>query len=68
MTKTEVEAIVQEALAGRVYKRLEDVPQWAKPTAEKLVQAGVLEGDGQSLNLSYDLLRTLVILDRTGKL
>lgn len=68
MTKAEVLAIVQEALAGKVYKRLEDVPQWAKPTAQKLVQAGVLEGDGTGLNLSYDLLRVLVILDRAGVL
>lgn len=68
MTKTEVQAIVQEALAGRGYKRLEDVPKWARPTAEKLVKSGVLQGDGEGLNLSYDLLRTLVILDRAGKL
>lgn len=68
MTRAEVQAIVQEALAGKVYKTLADVPQWAKPTAQRLVEAGALEGDGQSLNLSYDLLRTLVILERAGKL
>lgn len=68
MTKQEVQAIVQEALAGRVYKTLTDTPKWARPTVEKLVKSGVLQGDGESLNLSYDLLRTLVILDRAGKL
>lgn len=68
MTKQEVQAIVQESLAGRVYKRLEDVPQWAHPTVERLVKSGALEGDGEALNLSYDLLRTLVILNRAGKL
>lgn len=51
-----------------IYPGLDDVPQWGRETVEKLVQAGVILGDGENLNLSYDLVRTLVILDRLGKL
>jgi len=50
----------------QVYKTLEDVPSWAYETIGKLVRKGLLEGDGTGLNLSEDLTRTLVILDRAG--
>ena len=52
-----------------VYQKLENVPEWAKPTVQKVVEKGALQGDEQgNLNLSGDLTRTLVILDRLGKL
>lgn len=50
-----------------VYKTMEDVPDWAKDSVQKLVDRGALTGDGAgALNLSGDLVRTLVILDRLG--
>ena len=49
------------------FKTLEDVPDWAKDSVQKLVDRGALTGDGAgTLNLSGDLVRTLVILDRLG--
>lgn len=48
----------------RIYRTLEDLPDWARPAIEPLVTAGLLKGDGTALNLSYDLVRTLVILSR----
>ena len=52
-----------------MYQDMNQVPQWAKPTVEKLVRLGALQGDGEGkLNLSGDLTRTLVILDRLGLL
>lgn len=45
-------------------QKAEDIPQWAKPTIDKLLSRGVVKGTGTGLNLSYDLMRTLVILDR----
>lgn len=51
-----------------LYEKFENVPDWAKPSVQKLIDKGVLQGDGSSLNLSQDLVRTLVILDRLGKL
>ena len=51
-----------------LYEKLENVPEWAKPSIEKLVNKGILQGNGAALNLSQDLTRTLVILDRLGVL
>lgn len=48
------------------YDNLEALPDWARPTVEKLVEEGLLNGDGSSLNLSEDMVRLLVILDRAG--
>ena len=72
MTKEELQVLINESIDAyrnkNRYAHLEDVPDWAKPTVEKLVAAGVIKGDGEALNLSYDLCRSLVILDRLGKL
>ena len=49
------------------YNTLEEVPEWGKATIEKLMNLEVLKGnENGELNLSYDLLRTLVIHDRLG--
>ncbi len=45
----------------------ENMPEWARPTIQKLVDAGYLKGEGEGkLNLDDDMLRILVILDRAG--
>ena len=50
-----------------VYQKIENVPEWARPSIRKCMDRGVLMGDAQgNLNLSADLTRTLVILDRLG--
>ena len=45
----------------------ENMPDWAKPTIQKLVNKGFLKGeeDGR-LNLTEDIMRLLVINDRAG--
>jgi len=48
------------------YKTLEELPQWARPTVEKLIKNGSLKGTGTDLDLSRDMLRILVICDRNG--
>lgn len=58
----------KEVNAKMTYKTLNDVPAWAKSTVKKCVDKGALQGDGSGLNLSEDLCRTLVVLDRLGKL
>lgn len=50
------------------YKTLADVPEWYKPTVEKLVEAGALQGTGDGLDVSEDFCRTMTVLDRMGKL
>ena len=50
-----------------VYQKLENVPDWARPTVQKLMNKDILNGDEKgNLNLSYDMTRILVILDRSG--
>ena len=44
-----------------------NLPEWAAPTIKKLVKVGYLKGNGEgSLELSKEMMRMLVILDRAG--
>lgn len=50
-----------------MYQKIENVPDWARATVEKLMAKGLLIGDENgNLNLSQDMTRILVILDRAG--
>lgn len=49
------------------YDRLEEVPEYARPTIEKLCADGSLRGVAQdALGLTGEMIRILVILDRRG--
>lgn len=51
------------------YKTIEEVPDYARATIEKLTADGSLRGIAKDdLGLSEELVRILVILDRRGKL
>ena len=66
-TKGEDETMSEENKNTKTYKTLDDVPTWGKPTVEKLVNKKAIQGDENGdLNISNDLLRTLVIHDRLG--
>ena len=56
---------LEEASMQR-YNKLAEMPDWAKPTVQKLMDKGYLAGTGEGLNLSEDMVRLLVILDRAG--
>lgn len=50
-----------------IYNYIDDnMPDWARPTIQKLVDKGILQGDGDGLNLTEETMRILVINDRTG--
>ena len=50
-----------------MYQKIENVPDWAMDTVKKLVNRGILLGDENgNLNLTSDMVRILVILDRAG--
>lgn len=65
MTEGEVKQIVTDMQQAEIYDTVEECPAWAKPTVQKLVNKGFLEGitDGK-LDMSYDFMRTLVVCDR----
>ena len=48
------------------YNTVAECPDWARETVQKLIDKGYLGGDGQSLDLSRDMVRILVIQDRAG--
>jgi N-acetyl-anhydromuramyl-L-alanine amidase AmpD len=51
--------------AGVRYKTIADVPSWGQETITKLTTKGLLAGKGEGdLDLSEDMVRMLVILDR----
>lgn len=56
-----------EDMATR-YNTLADCPNWAQETIKRLMDKGYLSGDGTGLDLSHDMVRLLVILDRAGAL
>jgi len=48
------------------YNTIAEMPEWARPTIKKLIERGMLRGDGQGLSLSEDMIRVFVIHDRAG--
>lgn len=50
----------------KIYNSVDEVLEFAKPTIQKLCDKGFLKGTDTGLNLTYDMIRILVILDRTG--
>lgn len=44
-----------------------NMPEWARPAIQKMVDKGYLKGnENGELNLTYDMLRLVVLLDRAG--
>lgn len=48
------------------YNTVDECPDWARETIQKLVDKEYLNGTGEGLDLSADMVRLLVILDRAG--
>ena len=56
------------------YNTLAEIPEWARPTIEKMIDKGILKGGGKKdengkpadLDLSFDQLRAEVWHDRAG--
>jgi hypothetical protein len=63
MTEAEVLKLIEQS--RKIYKKPADLPDWAKPAIAKMIKAGhIAPGTDGSINMSEDLVRTLVILDR----
>ena len=59
--------LIEEEEIGMRYDKINDVPDYARPTITKLLDKGSLKGDNDGrLNLSDDMLRVFVVLDRSG--
>lgn len=65
MVQAELDAINEEEIEMKRYHTLAEVPAYAQPTIQKLMDAGALRGDDNGdLDLSEDMIRIFVILDR----
>lgn len=67
-TPEEPDAPAQKEDGMTCYKTLDEVPEYYRPTVEKLVEAGALNGTGDGLNVTEDFCRIMTVLDRLGKL
>lgn len=69
-TATDADRATEKENGGKcMYKTFANVPAWAQVTVKKLMDAGALKGDSNgNINISDDMCRTFVILDRMGKL
>lgn len=70
LTMTQYEELKQEIqkLKPVIYNYMDNnMPSWAKPTIQKLMDKGVLVGDDEGkLGLTMDMIRMCVVLDRAG--
>lgn len=65
----QVEKLTQrvDELKEKVYHYTAELPEWARPTIQKLLDKGIYAGNNEGdLNLPEILMRTLVINDRAG--
>lgn len=65
MTEKEVRELLEATLPA-TYESIVEVPAWGQATVQKLMDKNLLQGEGDGLGLTYDLLRILVINDRAG--
>lgn len=69
MTREEVQQLIDAA--NRKYETIDDLPM-GKDVVQRLIDQGFLVGEGTNadgktiLNMSYDMLRVICTLDRTG--
>ena len=68
--KKEIDVLKNEnkelkAVIGKVYHTIDEIPEWYKPTVEKLLANGSIKGvSNNDLNLPEIMVRTLVIINR----
>lgn len=55
---------VNERLCPQRYMTVEELPDWGRPTVQRLMDAGALRGTDSGLDISNDMLRVLVVVDR----
>ena len=64
---SELQISVDKLANPMIYNYIDkNMPEYARPTVQKLVDKGILQGDENGLGLTDDLLRVLVINDRAG--
>ena len=65
MTEAETKALI--AAANKRYNTIGEVPDWGRTAVQKMIDAKAFS-DTKALDLSHDMVRAFVLLDRAGKL
>ncbi len=64
---TNLRALIEELGNPKIYNEIDDtMPSWAHEAVQAAIDVGVLQGEGDSLNLDYQDLRHLTIMHRAG--
>lgn len=50
----------------KYYEKVSELPDWAKPTIQKVIDKGVLKGTGAGLHLSEENMKMFIYMDRLG--
>lgn len=67
LTENETRKLFDEMIgkARPIYKKVSDLPDWAKPTIEDYIKKGYIAPNAKGeINMSEDLVRNLVIMER----
>lgn len=51
-------------MAEKRYNNIEELPDWAKPAIQSMIERKIIQGDGTNLDLSHDMLRVYVSMSR----
>lgn len=66
-TPEEFKKTWSEEEVEKIYNWTEEVPDWARPTVQKLLDKGYLKGNEKGeLELTYSMLKMFVVNDRAG--
>lgn len=66
MIQAELDNLNEEVEEVKKFNIIEEIPEWGKATVQRLIDTGLLKGNENGLDLSEDMLRILVILDRAN--
>ena len=62
---TLIEEINKKQDKQTIYRTLNDIPEWGKSSVEECIRENVIVPDNDgSINISHDLLRAIMIIDR----
>jgi hypothetical protein len=63
MTEEQVKKLIEESRT--IYKKVSDLPGWARPSIEKMLKKKVIHPDSDgSINVTHEMVRILVMMDR----
>ena len=60
--------IIEEEDDMKYYQKISEVPDYARPIIQQMINRGIIKGDNKGLNLSEDNMKMFVYMSRLGLL